>query len=633
MPGSSKREELKAAIAGLEAQRTALGDLVVEPALAALRQQLAQLDALPCEPDADEERKLVTIVFADIAGFTALSETKDAEEVRALMNACFDQLVPIVGKYKGTIDKFIGDEIMALFGAPLAHEDDAERGLRSSLEMFEAIASFNRSHGTNLGLHIGVNTGPVVAGKIGARERRDYSVMGDAVNLAARLVDASDTGEIFVGPATYRQTSRLFEFAPAKTLKLKGKAEPVRIHKLLGAKAAPERSRGIEGLRAALTGREPEIQAVRAALTALADGRGGIVAVIGEAGLGKSRLIAEMKRFSPDNVRWAEARALPFTSGMSYWLARELLCSLLGVDGNASPAELNKMLRDYQARLFPGSSDIGAFLSRILDLPLDAETSERLRLLGPETLQKLMLEAVSKVVVASATHVPLILIWEDLHWCDPSSVDVLSTLLTLTAHHQLLIVCVSRPEENRAVKMLAAAADKYPAGFHRVDLSPLNRKQSEFLINDLLKSRNLPESLSKAILDRAEGNPFFLEELIRSLIDSGVIVINQDGASAVGDARPAEIPDTIQAVLAARIDRLEAAHKHTLQNASVIGRIFEEILLKQLAVKKEPPETIDAALKELLRREFILCGDAAASGDRDTPSNMPSPTASLITPC
>ena len=449
--------------------------------------------------------------------------------------------------------------------------------------------------------------------KIGAQDRRDYSVMGDAVNLAARLVDASDTGEIFVGPATYRQTSRLFEFGPAKTLELKGKAAPVEVHALLGLKAAPERTRGIEGLHSALMGRDAELQAVREALTALAHGRGGILMVIGEAGLGKSRLIAEMKRFWPRNVRWAEARALPFTAGMSYWLARELLFSLLGVDGNASPSEVGKVLRDYQARLPPDSGDTAAFLSRIFDLPVDAETSDRLRLLGPETLQKLMLDAVSKFCAAFAADAPLILVWEDLHWCDPSSVEVLSTLLSLSTRHQLLIVCVSRPEENRALKMLAAAAEKYPAGFHRIDLSPLTRKQSEFLINGLLKIRDLPESLSKAILDRAEGNPFFLEELIRSLIDTGVIVIGEEGASVVGDPKSVEIPDTLQAVLAARIDRLQAAHKQTLQNASVIGRAFEEILLRQLAAGKESNDTTGAALKELLRREFILHDDAENS--------------------
>src|SRR5438874_4200536 len=182
-------EKLSAAITGLELQRSSLGDAVVDPALAALREQLAQLET--GRAPTGDERKLVTIVFADVSGFTALSEKLDPEAVRELINACFDWLVPVVQKYDGTIDKFIGDEIMALFGAPVAHEDDAERALRAALEMMDALAAFNRANGTELGLHLGINTGLVIAGKIGGRDCRDYSVMGDAVHLAALLEDAS----------------------------------------------------------------------------------------------------------------------------------------------------------------------------------------------------------------------------------------------------------------------------------------------------------------------------------------------------------------------------------------------------------------------------------------------------------
>src|SRR5436190_602348 len=214
----SEVEKLNASIAALEAQRTMLGDAVVDPAIAALRQQISQTTAAIEKETPEDERKLVTIVFADISGFTALSEKKDPEEVRSLINACFDRLVPVVQKYEGTIDKFIGDEIMALFGAPVAHEDDPERALRAALEMMEAISCFNKEHHTELGLHIGVNTGPVVTGAIGSQQRREYSVMGDAVNLAARLQDASANGEIYVGPNTHRLTAALFDFEPLPPL-------------------------------------------------------------------------------------------------------------------------------------------------------------------------------------------------------------------------------------------------------------------------------------------------------------------------------------------------------------------------------------------------------------------------------
>jgi len=285
-------QKLSVAIAGLESQRKSLGDAVVDPAIAALREQLTQLESARGDRAETDERKLVTIVFADVSGFTALSEKLDPEKVREVINACFDWLVPVVQKYDGTIDKFIGDEIMAVFGAPAAHEDDAERALRAALDMMEAIVAFNRANGTELGLHIGINTGLVVAGEIGGRDRRDYSVMGDAVNLAARLEDASSIGEIFVGPATYRQTQRLFDFELVAPLKLKGKEAPLEVRRLLKAKAVPNPVRGIEGLRAPLIGRDDELNELHKAIADLERGRGSMLAILGEAGLGKSRLIA-----------------------------------------------------------------------------------------------------------------------------------------------------------------------------------------------------------------------------------------------------------------------------------------------------------------------------------------------------
>src|SRR5882762_7611230 len=292
---SQNANKINASIAALEAQRTILGDTVVDSAIAALRQQLAQLDATAEKQTTEDERKIVTIVFADVSGFTAFSEKKDPEEVRELMNACFESLVPVVQKYEGTIDKFIGDEIMALFGAPIAHEDDPERALRAGLEMMDAVAGINRTHGTELRLHIGINSGPVIAGQIGAENRRDYSVMGDAVNLAARLEDASSSGEIFVGPNTYRQTTHLFEFEEIPPLTLKGKEAPVQVHRLIKAKGGWKSGRGIEGLHTDLVGRDSERHRIEAMLDMLQDGSGGICAVFGEAGLGKSRLVTEVR--------------------------------------------------------------------------------------------------------------------------------------------------------------------------------------------------------------------------------------------------------------------------------------------------------------------------------------------------
>ena len=596
-----KIEKLSAAIASLESQRASLGDAVVDPAIAAMREQMAQIET--GAPPIADERKLVTIVFTDVSGFTALSEKLDPEKVRELINACFDWLVPVVQKYDGTVDKFIGDEIMALFGAPIAHEDDAERALRAALEMMDAIAAFNHANGTDLGLHAGINTGLVVAGKIGGRDRRDYSVMGDAVNLAARLEQASSDGEIFVGPATYRLTKQLFDFEPIAPLTLKGKEAPVEVYRLLSAKTAPKSTRGIEGLRAPLVGRDKELEEIRCALSDLGRGQGSMLAILGEAGLGKSRLIAETRALLPANVTWAEGRALSYTSGMSYWLAREILLSLLGVRAESEIAEALRNSLNGQSALYP-------FLARLLELPIEAAAEEQIKFLSSEALRSRMLDAVRNYVRARAEPEPLILVWEDLHWCDPSSWEVLETLFPLCNNVPLLMLCVCRLEDNRAAEVLQQHDGKCIR--RTIRLSALSRDESHVLIQQLLKIENLPERLRELILNRAEGNPFFVEELLRSLIDTGVIILQEGRATALREIQAVEIPQTLQGVLAARIDRLSAENKQALQRASVIGRIFQQRVLAYIYEQNARPR-LRTYLGELQRREFIQSREQPAS--------------------
>jgi class 3 adenylate cyclase len=597
-------QKLAAAIAGLESQRQSLGDAVVDPAIAALREQLVQLERASAPPT--DERKLVTIVFADVSGFTALSEKLDPEKVRELINACFDWLVPAVQKYDGTIDKFIGDEIMAVFGAPMAHEDDAERALRAALDMMDTIVAFNHANGTELGLHLGINTGLVVAGEIGGRDRRDYSVMGDAVNLAARLEDASPIGEIFVGPATYRQTQQLFDFEPVAPLKLKGKEAWVEVRRLLRAKAIPKPTRGIEGLRSPLIGRDDELKEISKAFADLERGKGSMLAILGEAGLGKSRLIAETRALLPANVTWAEGRALSYSAGMSYWLAREIVLSLLNVKAAAAQSEITAALQ----KSLDGQSEIYPFLARLLELPMDAAMEERVKFLSSEALRSGILEALRGYVHRRAQRDPLVLVWDDLHWCDPSSWDVLETLVPLSYEVPLLVLCAARLEDNRVGEILQKNDGR--CILRTIRLSPLTRDESHLLVQQLLKIENFPERLRELILNRAEGNPFFVEELLRSLLDAGVIVLREGRATAAREIEAVEIPETLQGVLAARIDRLPAQNKQALQRASVIGRIFQQPVLAYIYEQPARPG-LQASLGELQHREFIQSREQRAS--------------------
>ena len=602
-------EKLNASIAALEAQRATLGDAVVDPAIAALRQQLSQLSATTETQAPEDERKIVTIVFADISGFTALSEKKDPEEVREMMNACFQSLVPVVQKYEGTIDKFIGDEIMALFGAPIAHEDDPERALRAALEMMEAIAAVNCQHGTELGIHIGINSGPVIAGQIGSEHRRDYSVMGDAVNLAARLEDASSSGEIFVGPNTYQQTAHAFDFEKIPPLNLKGKEAPVQVHRLIRAKTIAKSRRGIEGLRTQLVGRDLELQRIKAALGELERGHGGICAVLGEAGVGKSRLVSEARRPATQKFQWAEGRALSYTAGMNYWLARAVLADLLEIESDAAPeksaAQLKKILKQHD--------DLYVYLARLFELPLDESMQERVKFLSAEALQARILQSVQDCVRLRTKQRPLALIWEDMHWADPSSLEVFENLLPLTINEPLFLICITRPDDNPATDLLDRIEKDNESTVHRIDLSPLTGDESRSLFEQILKIDN--EQTRNLILDRAEGNPFFLEELIRSLIDSGALTSGGDRLVPTREIGALDVPETLQSTLMTRIDRLNAPIKSALQRASVIGRIFQERVLGCL--QRDDATRLTDSLGELRRREFVRLNEDGAADELD----------------
>jgi class 3 adenylate cyclase len=609
-------DRINASIAALEAQRAALGNAVVDSAIAALRQQLSQSRTAAERPAVEDERKIVTVVFADVSGFTALSEKKDPEEVRELMNACFESLVPVVQKYEGTIDKFIGDEIMALFGAPIAHEDDPERALHAGLEMMDAIAAVNRANGTELGIHIGINSGPVIAGQIGSENRRDYSVMGDAVNLAARLEDASSSGEIFVGPNTYRQTAHLFEFEEIPPLTLKGKEAPVQVHRLIKAKGVWKSGRGIEGLHTELVGRDSELRRIEAVLNMLKDGSGGICAVFGEAGVGKSRLVEEVRAKAPQNFRWAEGRALSYTAGMSYWLARSVLYDLLEIESDTASGAAQIQLKNAVTAEFPDNfEEVYPYLARLFDLPLEPAMDERVKFLTSEALQARILHAVQDYVRARAKRQSMVLIWEDMHWADPSSLEVFESLLPITKEIPLLLICVARPDDNPATDLLKRIATDYPSSYQNINLSPLTREQSESLIEQLLKIDNLPKKTRDLILDRAEGNPFFLEELIRSLLDAGVLALEQNGFVATREIMEVDVPETLQNTLMTRIDRLKPQIKFTLQRASVIGRIFQHRVLARLDEDKTTETRLAESLGELQRREFVRLQEETADGE------------------
>ncbi|MDH3676153.1 MAG: AAA family ATPase, partial [Anaerolineae bacterium] len=527
------RQDIMKAIAALEAQRVALGNAVTETTLVALRQQLANLNHQEVPTSALRgERRQVTVMFADISGFTAMSEKLDPEEVRSLINACFERLGQAIDRFGGHIDKFIGDEIMALFGAPAAHENDPERALRAALEMMAVLEEFNREHQDRiahpLALHFGLNTGLVIAGGIGTRQRQDYSVMGDTVNLAARLEDLSEAGEILIGEDTYRLTAPLFEFEVLKPVKVKGKAQPVRIYRLLGAKAVPGgQIRGIEGMTSPLVGRVEELGQLNQILNGVCDGRGGVVSVVGEVGLGKSRLVDEVCLTCrlDSTADWFEGRALSYGENASYLVARGVLRSILGLGPETSSAEAELALRTELERCVPDQiAEIYPYLAHILDIHLDEESAKRIKYLEGEALHQQISQSVHNYILARTNQTPLILVWEDLHWADPSSLSLLEVLIPATQACALLLILIYRPRLYSRAWAFHQKIGELAGDTHKIiELSPLTSEESGQLLDNLLGPDALPATVRQLIVSKAEGNPFYLEEVIRSLINSNAI--------------------------------------------------------------------------------------------------------------
>jgi predicted ATPase/class 3 adenylate cyclase len=613
----TERDQLEQAIAALETQRATLGDAAVEAALVGLRHRLAELErggATALAP-LTGERKLVTVMFADISGFTSLAETMDPEAVRDLVNACFERLVPVVKKYEGTVDKFTGDGIMALFGAPVAHEDDPVRALRAALEMIEALQAFSVERETDLGIHFGINTGHVIAGGLGTQDRQEYSVMGDAVNLAARLEGISERGEILVGPDTYRLTRPLFEFKILEPVRIKGKAEPVQVYTLLSAKEVRGKVRGIEGLESPLVGRDDESRALREAIERLRSGVGGIVTVVGEAGLGKSRLVTEVREqtLAKDSepsqgwaAQWVEGRCLSYGGSIAYLLWLDVLRGLLGIRADVTPLAARDALREQVQTLCPDRVDgVYPYLGRLMSLPLADQDENALRGLDSESLKNVTFRAVETLVEYTARQQPLAIVCEDLHWADPTSIALLEQLIAATDRVPLLLICVFRPETTHLCwRIKEAAARRYRHRHTDLWLDPLSADESAALVGNLLRIEDVPTALRSKILRRTEGNPFYVEEIIRSLIDSGVIVHDEatDRWQATQKAGDIALPDTLHGVLMARIDRLQEKIKRILQLASVIGRVFLYHVLAEIAQEEQE---LDEHLLTLQREQMI----------------------------
>ncbi len=535
-----------------------------------------------------EERKVLTAVFADVVGSTALAELLDPEDMKLVVGEAVARIVGEVESLGGHVKDLAGDGVLAFFGAPTAREDDAERAVRCALrvvaEMEEYAREVRRGWGAEgFGVRVGAATGAVVVGEIGAGSRVEYAAFGDTVNVAARLQGAAEPGTVLVDDATHRGVEGLFEWGDVLELELKGKSEPVAAWPVTGV-AAAGRTRGLPGVETRLVGRSRELGLGREALESLQAGRGGILVVAGDAGIGKTRLLDELRELAErEGSCWLEGRCVSYGESLPYWPFRDLLRGeWIGAGVEEPELRVRVGLRRRLEQLFDGQTDeLYPYLGSLLEVALEHEAAARTSELSPEALQWRTFEVVGQLFARLAETSPLVLALEDLHWADPTSVLLLEQLLSLAEEAPVLLVLSLRPERDHPSWSLREHAGReFPHLLREIDLGPLGDSDGE-LLAALVAPATLPAELERRVLEAADGNPFFLEELVRSLADVGALVRADDGWR-FDHAVEVEVPPTVEKAILARLDRLSAEARALVTAASALGRTFALPLLEGL---------------------------------------------------
>jgi class 3 adenylate cyclase/tetratricopeptide (TPR) repeat protein len=556
------------------------------------------------------ERKLVTVLFCDIANSTQLSERIGPDRMHALLNRFFEVILGEVHRLEGTVNQFLGDGVMALFGAPLAFEDHARRGVLAALRIQQALQAWRGDFDpatASLAVRIGLNSGPVVVGKIGDDLRMDYTAVGDTTNLAARMQQIANPGAVYLSEHTHELVQQWVECRALGHRAIKGKPEALLVYEAVRPRERPKPSVGSGGIGTKLIARRAEEDALATAIEHAANGKGGIVWLIGEAGLGKSRLITEVRRrMGESRVRWLEGRGLSFGQMLSYWPFLEILRAAGGMAEDGTPAESWSKLSALVTGLFPeGAEEILPYLASMLGLPVPSELQSRVKHLDARAMGRQVLLTSRRVFERLARQCPLVLVFEDLHWVDQSSTELIEHLFPLVEHVPLVLCGVSRPDPaSPAARLREVASRNFGARYTETVLAPLSTEESGALFEGLLETGDVSPRLRDLVLAQAEGNPFFMEEVIRSLIAMQVLTRDRtDRAWRI--AIPVDqirIPETIQGVIMARVDRLDEGVKQVLKIAAVIGRSF---LYRVLDAIVSTDRQLDRQLIELEGVELI----------------------------
>jgi len=531
-----------------------------------------------------------TVLYVVFTGFDEISEKLGPDHINELVNKCYELTGLVISLYDGTLDRFTGSEAMALFGIPGSLDKVASKAVGAAIELQNKIEEFN--HNIELpvpiGIKIGIKTGPVLVEKIGKDEKAKSMVMGETVTIVSRICDIAENGQVLTGQETYESTKDRFEFQVMEPVPVKGKKKPLPVFELKGRKKAPvsTRTKSDRMISSTMVGREKEFRQLEKQIMLLINGSGSVVNIVGIAGIGKSRLKIELKEKELlKKVAVLEGRAVSNGKNLSFLPITQIIKSWAGIKAEDPPEDsVNKLQRGIR-RVYPEAYDeIFPFIATMMGYRLDGKAKERIKDIEGEALENLILKNLRDLLSKAATIRPVVIVIEDAHWCDISSLNVLESLFKLVRKHRILFVNIFRPGHmetgGRIVNFLHENLDEY---FQEINIEPLSPKESEKLIDNLLHQVNLPDEINNLIIERSAGNPFFIEEVIRSFIDEGLIEIKDNSFILTEKIKFANIPESIDKVLLSRIDRLDEKTKDLLRTASVIGRNFYYKVLEEAA--------------------------------------------------
>ena len=543
------------------------------------------------------ERKLVTVLFADVANYTSMSEKLDPEDTHQIMDACFKILMDEIHKYEGTINQFTGDGVMALFGAPVAHEDHAQRACHAALSIQKALDVFEekikRDFGADFKMRIGLNSGPVVVGSIGDDLRMDYTAVGDTSNLASRIENMAKPGTILVSGQTHKLTENFFEFKFLGKVEVRGKEEPQQAYKLLktgrvGTRIGAAAAKGLTRF----VGRKNSLDALKEPLEEAMAGSGQVVAIVGEAGVGKSRLLLEFKNLlTQSEYAYLEGQCFHYGSSMSYLPFLDILRSYFEIKEGDREATINQKLANKLTELDEELENVLPPLRELLSLKVEDENFIKLE---PEQKKERTFEAIRNLLIRLSKEKRLILVIDDMHWIDKTSEEFLDYLIGWLAGSPILLILLYRPEYT------------HPWGsksyYSQIGLTQLTAKSGAELIRAILNDCEIEPALEMLILERSAGTPLFIEELTHSLLENGSIQRERNQCFLSIASKDIQVPDTIQGIIAARMDRLEDNLKRTMQVASVVGRDFAFRILQSITGMRDE---LKSYLLKLQGLEFI----------------------------